>query len=110
MGKTKLIIIGVIILIVGLIVGALIAHGQNNRKYRPQIISYQAQIDSLRFRLDTALMHIDFDYVPEERIIVQTKYKYIIKKIENEKHKYFALDTSDRVKYFRDRVRARTGQ
>lgn len=108
MGETtKLIGIGAIVAIVAFLIGSYFQNKKNQRVFRPQVESYKAQIDSLRFRVDTLLAHIDPDFAEKERIVYRTKIKYIIQKQENEKQEYFALDTSGRVAYFRERVRAR---
>jgi len=106
-------ITAIILLSVSLLFGFFTGMGcgkqSMERLYLPEIESYQCQIDSIKLRLDSALAHIDLQYVPKDRIIVRTKYEYIIQNQENEKHEYFALDTSGRVAYFRQRVRERTG-
>lgn len=100
-----MIIIALAVAIIAFFVGSKFTEDRSARKNKPRFESYQHQIDSLRFRLDTALAHIDFEYVPKERVIVKTKYKYIIEKYENETQDYLLLDTTGRVAYFRDWVK-----
>lgn len=111
--KTKTIIIGVgalLVLLAVLFAGIALGKIRTEKRIRPHMVSYQSQIDSLRFRVDTLLAHIDPDFTEKERVVYRTKIKYIIQKQENEKQEYFALDTSGRVANFRERVRARMGK
>lgn len=110
MGETtKIIGIAVIVAIVAFVVGSWFQGQKKDREFRPKVESYEHQIDSIRFRLDTALQRIDLAYAQERPVIIRTKYKLIKETQENERKQYFALDTTGRVADFRNRLRARMG-
>ena len=108
MGKSTgliAILIGMVLAVItGILVGKDIGENKANEHWRPTVVSYQHEIDSLHCRIDSALAEIDFAYAAKQRTIVKTKYKYIIQQQEHEKEQYFSLDTTGRVAYFRDRV------
>lgn len=94
----------------GFFVGNGCGGKRSDDRWRPQIISYQVQIDSMQCLVDTALAHLDLEYAKKNRVIIKEKIKYITEFKEHEKMSYLLLDTTGRVNYFNRWVRKRTGQ
>lgn len=105
---TKLISIGVMLAmftLMGFFVGNGCGNARSDDNWKPQVISYKKQIDSMQIVVDTALAKLDREFVKNQRVIIRTKIEYIVKQQEDEKKQYFALDTAGRVEHFRGRVR-----
>lgn len=111
MDKTLKLIIAAIMLVVGIFIsGYVLGKDRMKKKLSGIEVSYQAEIDSLAYRLDTAMARIDLEYSKKKEVIIRTKYKFIKEQQDNEKQEYFSLDTTGRVADFRARLRKRMGQ